>query len=639
MATNVQTESTVLTFNGVNLATGSPANASVTGSTYSFTIDLYDDASGLLDDQSANLFNLFLRYNGNGGSDIPIIWGGSTLNKFILETPGDGTIVIGRENRGVVKDFTVFYEGGPAANVGSIAYTGPGATGVDSSIVSEYSSVYVGDKNTISTVISDTTGNPYFPDTTDTVKFFKNGTAILDGEVGPTLIYGQYTFALVDNVEGVSGGATYSAFLQTGTVGVTISSPAFVNVYDVGVSLASPIIVSGSTLIYSGQTGDGLTMTVVLRDNSGNLYDNMISNYTMELFNGIGTDPPISSGISLTSTGSTYTFFFNASYPYNDLLTFTYKLTGVPPLPSTPLSGTSEAKVILAPRNIVSVAQSTLTADPFNVTNGSGVDIRLQLLDVLGNPVDGGLNTSSLQNLQGLTFAQGFTGAYMLNQPQDAGVTGQYTFRFVVGYDVAESLTFLATYNGLNINQIETLNYFEKDPSMVPCFFGDAPVLTTKGYVRIDRLKKGDVVVTPDEQQIPIKRVVVTKVSASRDTNPYVIPKGMFNATEKLLISPNHKVSVKDKMVESKFLNLRQDYHKGILTYYNIELERYSNMVVAGVNVESLICAKEVYVTPEQFMASMKKRYGNITPEFYEKTLSKFKVMPDGRIRCFATAK
>jgi hypothetical protein len=581
----------------------------------------------------------------------------STVGTYKLDDQGTGDDrLLIQGTTGVTYSFDISYscvtyaDRGTTLSFNIFVQDAPDASSVGSTMSVKYSSSYIGDINTLYALTLDTAGNTYIPDDTDRLTFYRNGEAFMGSEVAP-LTPSNPVFGLEDYVEGTTGGITYSAFLQTGTTGITFSATQFVQVYDIDVALDSPMTTSANA-IYSGEDGDGVTLSVVLRNNSGDLYNNTLTNYTMGIYQSVGsTASPFISPYSLSSTGSTYTFFFDAgaSNPYNNLLTFSYRLTAVSPYPSTELqsTGAGQKTVVMGPRNVVSASESTLTADPFNVTNRSGVDITLQLLDALGNPVNGGANTSFIQNLQGISFAREFAGAVSPSISQDVGVTGRYTFSFSVSDLVTETklipsnsqLTFLASHNGTYINQVETLTYSVNDPSMVPCFFGDAPVLTTKGYVRIDRLKKGDIVVTPDEQQIPIKRVVVSKVSASRETNPYVIPKGMFNATEKLLISPNHKVSVKGRMVESKFLNLRQDYHKGILTYYNIELERYSNMVVAGVNVETLICAKEVYVTPEQFMASLKKRYGNITQELYESTLSKFKVMPDGRIRCFATAK
>jgi hypothetical protein len=62
----------------------------------------------------------------------------------------------------------------------------------------------------------------------------------------------------------------------------------------------------------------------------------------------------------------------------------------------------------------------------------------------------------------------------------------------------------------------------------------------------------------------------------------------MFGATERLLISPRHKVLVDGNMIEARFLGLEQEEQKGIFKYYNLQITRYHHMIVAGVEVESL---------------------------------------------------
>jgi len=87
-------------------------------------------------------------------------------------------------------------------------------------------------------------------------------------------------------------------------------------------------------------------------------------------------------------------------------------------------------------------------------------------------------------------------------------------------------------------------------------------------------------------------------------TNPYIIRKGQFGATEELLISPRHKVATPDgKMVEARDLGLVQKAMKSPFTYYNIELPGWANMRVAGVEVESLAPTKCIVVTMEQVKA------------------------------------
>jgi len=135
------------------------------------------------------------------------------------------------------------------------------------------------------------------------------------------------------------------------------------------------------------------------------------------------------------------------------------------------------------------------------------------------------------------------------------------------------------------------------------CFLGNAPVLTPSGYRRIDSLAIGDMVRTAEGRDVAIQRVKHQRVPApSAAVNPYVIPKGTWGATENLAISPRHCVAVPDRgMVEARELGLRQLSMKATFDYYNLELPEWENMVVAGVEVESLAPKKRVVMTAAQF--------------------------------------
>jgi len=141
--------------------------------------------------------------------------------------------------------------------------------------------------------------------------------------------------------------------------------------------------------------------------------------------------------------------------------------------------------------------------------------------------------------------------------------------------------------------------------STVPCFFGDAQVLTPFGYERIDSFVPGDLVTTPNGAMM-IRKVKMYTVEASPETNPYMIPKGMFNATRDILISPDHCVKVGDKMVPAKELGLEQQLFDGILDYYNIEFDEWYSMFVSGVEVESLAPVKSGFVSVELFNQVLK---------------------------------
>jgi hypothetical protein len=144
------------------------------------------------------------------------------------------------------------------------------------------------------------------------------------------------------------------------------------------------------------------------------------------------------------------------------------------------------------------------------------------------------------------------------------------------------------------------------------CFFGDAPVKTPSGYRRIDSLKVGDRVSTPTGSAV-IEVIHCQNYAAGPSANPYVIPKGRFGATQELLISPRHRVSVGGQMVEARYLGLKQK-EVGTLTYYNLGLEGWADMIVAGVLVESLAPIRRITISREEFKRTMEKQ-GRITPE------------------------
>jgi hypothetical protein len=151
-------------------------------------------------------------------------------------------------------------------------------------------------------------------------------------------------------------------------------------------------------------------------------------------------------------------------------------------------------------------------------------------------------------------------------------------------------------------------------PTVVPvCFLADAPVLTPTGYLPISTIAVGDLVRTAAGRTVTVKRVFAKEYTAAPVVNPFVIPKGSFGALRALPISPNHGVMVAGKgMSKAKDLGLPRMKMAGSFTYYNLELEDWvrDNLVVAGVECESLAPAARVSMTKAEFGKFVKARYG-----------------------------
>jgi hypothetical protein len=111
---------------------------------------------------------------------------------------------------------------------------------------------------------------------------------------------------------------------------------------------------------------------------------------------------------------------------------------------------------------------------------------------------------------------------------------------------------------------------------------------------------------------VTIKRTLRKEYTPSADVNPYIIPAGLYGAKKDLAISPNHEVQTPAGMVAAKHLGLKQMSMPGPFTYYNIEVDDWvtDNLVVAGVEVESLAPRERIRVPVAEFAAMMKERYG-----------------------------
>jgi hypothetical protein len=69
-------------------------------------------------------------------------------------------------------------------------------------------------------------------------------------------------------------------------------------------------------------------------------------------------------------------------------------------------------------------------------------------------------------------------------------------------------------------------------------------------------------------------------------------------------------------MIEARDLGLKQDTLKGTIVYYNLGLSCRSNMIVAGVEVESMAPIARATISRGQFAAILRAKFGGrITPE------------------------
>jgi hypothetical protein len=193
-------------------------------------------------------------------------------------------------------------------------------------------------------------------------------------------------------------------------------------------------------------------------------------------------------------------------------------------------------------------------------------------------------------------------------------------------YD-AESDSFIGSELLLTVGQTITLIFAGITPPTVSddpnfggggvapvCFLGSAPILTPAGYRRIDSLRTGDLVQTADGRSVAIQRVKAMLTQPGPAADPFIIPAGRFGATAALPISPRHRVAVPGRgLVEARDIGgLVRLPMRAPWTYYNIGLPNWAtdNLVVGGVEVESLAPVERIRVPLATFKAMLTKKYG-----------------------------
>jgi hypothetical protein len=229
------------------------------------------------------------------------------------------------------------------------------------------------------------------------------------------------------------------------------------------------------------------------------------------------------------------------------------------------------------------------------------------------------------------------------NSPTDNGNLYRIGSRWDAGTFVTGEVGEIRIYNAALTQAKVTADYNESlptfreaAPSAKPlCFLADAPVLTSNGYVRIDSVQVGDSLITP-KGDFKVTKLFCETYSAGPDTNPYIIPDGRFGAIGNLRISPRHRVYANGRMIEARDLCLEQEDWLGPVTYYNLEIEGGHNILVSGVEVESLIPVSLYRIPGDIFQHVLKSKYNGImTPEIKNSC----RLFEDGSVAVHAVAR
>ena len=146
--------------------------------------------------------------------------------------------------------------------------------------------------------------------------------------------------------------------------------------------------------------------------------------------------------------------------------------------------------------------------------------------------------------------------------------------------------------------------------SNIPCYSKGTLILTNQGYIKVEDIKKGDIVVragniSPNgilEKNIDNKETPIIWIKKFRpkilnsNSRPICITKNAFGEKSPfvdLYVSPGHRLLINDKIVQSSDLingeTIYQDNECNSVEYYHLKCDRHSAIYANGILAETYI--------------------------------------------------
>lgn len=217
-------------------------------------------------------------------------------------------------------------------------------------------------------------------------------------------------------------------------------------------------------------------------------------------------------------------------------------------------------------------------------------------LDVLANDQHLPGTTLTITHINGVAVTAGSIVTLPSGQQVQLNANGTIT---IVGDGQVESKVFTYQIKD-NLGNIDvgfvTIN-------QVPCFVAGTRIRTPNGDVPVEALRPGDLVLTLDEGPQPMRWIGLRKVAATGQMAPIRIRAGTFGAHTSLMVSPQHRILVRDSLAEFLFgeaevLVAAKDLvngwsvtrcEGGEVTYVHLMFDRHQVVFSEGLATESFL--------------------------------------------------
>ena len=219
-----------------------------------------------------------------------------------------------------------------------------------------------------------------------------------------------------------------------------------------------------------------------------------------------------------------------------------------------------------------------------------------RIVDVLDNDINSTGGTLTITHLNGVAVTIGTTVTLPSGETVTLNADGTLT---VVGDADVDGINF--TYGIESSTGATDIGIVTVDT--IPCFVAGTMILTPKGEVAVESLKAGDLVMTHDDGAQPLRWIGQRSVAAKDSFAPVRIKAGTFGDHRDLLVSPQHRVLIRDSLAELLFgeaevlvaakdlINDRtvRIQEGGDVTYVHLLFDRHQVIFSEGLTTESFL--------------------------------------------------
>jgi len=229
--------------------------------------------------------------------------------------------------------------------------------------------------------------------------------------------------------------------------------------------------------------------------------------------------------------------------------------------------------------------------DRFHLPDPNGSKV----MNVLGNDLIPNAATLEITHINGERVYANDT--VLLSTGQTARLTSDGRIE-ITGDGTDEDFNFTYTINdGVN-SDTGIVNI-----SSIPCFVAGTLIDTPDGPRRVENLAPGDMVLTRDDGPQPIRWAGAREVAADGAFAPIHIAASTFGAHGPLMVSPEHRILIRDPLTELLFGEAEvlvaakhlvtgravQRLEGGRVTYVHIMFDRHQVVTSAGLETESFL--------------------------------------------------